>query len=154
MTSLNIFSPNTMHERGRYPYKLLVKYPHLSPDDRITWERFIRLHPDAYLSVDYDFALAPIHEITDKAAELGIAGTERVWKYRCDVVGYTASEIHLIEVKNRATPKTIGQLVQDYHLFMRDEKPEKNVETFIICREATPEMDYLCAKEDIYLIIV
>lgn len=143
-----------MPKNGRYPYILLPKYPHLSPEDKITWERFISKYPAEYKSCDYDFALSPVLEAASKAAELGVAGAERVYKYRCDVIGYKDNEIHLIELKNRATPKAIGELVQDYHLYMRDEAPILPVETYIICREAAPEMDFLCSKEDIYLIIV
>ena len=143
-----------MNNAGRFPYQRLPKYPHLSPEDRITWERFIDLHPRAYDSVDYDFPLAPVAEATEKARELGVSGAERLYKYRCDVVGYRDNEIHLIELKNRASPVAIGELVQDYHIYMRDCAPTLNVETYIICRSTTPEMDFLCAQEDIFLIVL
>ena len=143
-----------MQSSGRYPFKKLAKYPHLSREDTITWEKFIDNNPTAYISVDYDFPLSPVGEIAQKALDLGIEGAERVYKFRCDVVGYTEQEIHLIELKNRATPNAIGEVTQDYHIYMRDEAPDRNVETLIICRSTVPEMDFLCAKEDIFLIKV
>ena len=143
-----------MPHYGRFPYKKLAKYPHISQEDKITWEKFIAINPDAYDSVDYDFALSPVLDAASKAESLGIPGAERIYKYRCDVVGYRDNEIHLIELKKRATPKAIGELVQDYHIYMRDFADNLPVETIIIARESAPEMAFLCAKEDIFLILV
>ncbi len=142
-----------MPEQGRFPYKKLAKYPHLDAQDRITWEQFIDKNPEAYKSVDYDLAISDMPHVSQPAMSLGISGAERVYKYRCDVVGYTDSEIHLIEVKGRASPAVIGQVLADYELYVRDHNPQKPVKPFVICREYTPHMDFLCAQKGIYLIL-
>jgi len=143
-----------MHEQGRFPYKKLAKYPHLDREDRITWEQFIEKNPTAYISVDYDFALSETPHATIQALDLGISGAERVYKYRCDVVGFTDSEIHLLEVKKRASPSVIGQVLADYELYKRDFHPTKPIKPLVIARETTPDMDFLCASKGIFLILI
>lgn len=123
-------------------------------EDIITWEAFISANPSAYKTVDYDFALSKVEEATHMAEKLGIQGAERVFKYRADAIGYRDQEIHIIEIKKRATPAVIGQVLADKNLYIRDENPQLPVKAVIIAREAAPDMDFLAASNGIFLIIV
>ncbi|MFQ5751799.1 MAG: hypothetical protein ACE5HI_07365 [bacterium] len=143
-----------MPHKGRFEYKKLAKYPHLDREDIITWEQFINENPTAYNSVDYDFALGENKKATEMAQELGIPGAERVYKYRADVVGYRNNEIHIIELKKRATPAVIGQVLADVALWVRDYGNTPPVKAVVIARDATPEMDFLAASHNVFLIEV
>lgn len=143
-----------MPEIGRFKYGKLAKYPHMEREDVITWEKFIDLNPTAYDTCDYDFALGKVDEITDLAAAGGIAGAERVNKYRIDVIGYGNKETHLIEIKGRATPAILGHLRAEKLLYDRDEAAGEQTKMFVIAREATPEMSMLAKADKITLILV
>jgi hypothetical protein len=141
-------------QQGRFEYKLLVKYPHLADEDIITWEKYVQNNPKAYDSVDYDFALSQVKEATAEAVKLDIAGAERVFKYRADVIGYRDKEIHIIELKNKATPGVIGHLLTEKLLYDRDEKPTLPTKMIVIAREMTPELDILAEAQGVKLILV
>ena len=139
---------------GRFKYEKLTKYPHLEQEDIITWERFINRYPEAYKTVDYDFALSKVKEATEEADRLDISGAERVYKYRADVIGYGDSEIHVIELKNRATPAVLGHVRAEKIFFDRDEKPDKPTKAIVIAREMTPELDHIARASFVELILV
>ncbi len=42
---------------GRFPFKILAKYPHMKPEDIAVWERFINKNPGYFDTVDYDVHL-------------------------------------------------------------------------------------------------
>ena len=139
---------------GRFKYKLLAKYPHLSQEDITTWEKFIALNPTAYDTVDYDFALGQVIDLAGQAKDLGIAGAERVNKYRIDVIGYGNRYTHLIELKGRADPAVLGHLRAEDVFYDRDEAGDQTSEMIVIAREATPELDMLAKADGITLILV
>ena len=143
-----------MPKTGRFKYEKLIKYPHMDKEDIITWEIYIDTHPSAYDSVDYDYALGQVPEHAAIADEGGTSGTERVNKYRIDVIGYKGEEVHLIELKKRATPAILGHLRAEKLLYDRDEANGAKTTMFVIAREATPELDMLAAADNITLILV
>ena len=139
---------------GRFKYEKLTKYPHLKPEDILTWEKFIDLVPAAYDSVDYDFALGQVPEATTKAQELEIPGAEKVFRYKADVIGYAPERIDIIELKDKANPTAIGQTLSEKMLYDRDEKPTVPTRAVIIAREATPELHEIADKYGVRLILV
>lgn len=139
---------------GRFPYGKLVKYPHLSPEDEFVWERFIDDNPTAYKTCDYDVALGDIETLRQTADALGIAGAERVNQYRIDIVGYRDTDIHLIEVKKRATLGTLSEVEEKTSMFNRDKAPDKPTKSVIIAGDITPELDEIAKKRGIILIVI
>ena len=139
---------------GRFQFKKLAKYPHMEAEDIITWEKFIDAYPNAYTSIDYDFALSKVEEATKTASELNIAGAERTFKYRADVIGYGNKEVHIIELKKKATPGILGYLKAEKILYDRDENTGPPAKMVVIAREATPDMDTFIEAAGISLILV
>ena len=143
-----------MAKIGRFKYGKLVKYPHMENEDIATWEKFLDLSPTAYDTVDYDFALGNVAEHAEAAAAAGIPGAERVNKYRIDVIGYGNDEIHLIELKGKASPAVLGHIRAEKLLYDRDEADGEPTKMIVIAREATPEMTMLAKADDVSLILV
>ena len=138
---------------GRFPFKRLAKYPHLKPEDVRTWERFIDSHPDYYNSVDYDMGLSRVEEAAQKAKELESEGDERLYQYKVDAVGYRPDEIHIIEIKGKAPPQAIGQVLSYKLLYDREKSPGMPTRAVIIATEAANEMPMLCKEQGVTLIL-
>ena len=139
---------------GRFPYKSLVKYPHLKPEDVATWNAFIEQFPDHYTSVDYDTPVGELQELAAEAQRLEIAGSEQVNRYKIDCVGYREGGIDIIELKGKATPSAIGQVLSYRTLYLKQIKSTVPVRAVIITRETAPEMDALCEEHGVNLILV
>ena len=143
-----------MSNVGRFKYGKLAKYPHMPAEDILTWEKFLEKYPDEYLSVDYDVHCGELTEHSDKAADLGIAGSEAVNQYKIDVVGYKKNSIDLIELKGKAVPAAIGQLAMYKSLYDKEVKPTVQTYPVIIAREESPFMADCCKNEGVLLILV
>ena len=139
---------------GRYPYKLLVKYPHLSQEDKLVWERFITKNPTAYNTCDYDFAVGDVSEHEAEAVKLEIAGAERVNRYRIDVIGYTDTAIHIIEIKKRAGLDTLGEIEEKTEDYIKEQKPKLPVVKTIIAGGGTLNIEEKAVGWGINLIII
>ena len=139
---------------GRFPYVPLSKYPHLKPEDILTWEAFIAKYPSEYLRVDYDFPVGELAQHTEIAVELSIGGAERVNQYKIDVVAYRENSIDIIELKNKAVPGTIGQVLVYKNLYDREMKPTKPTSAIIIARNSSPDMDRLATEHGVTLLLV
>lgn len=139
---------------GRFPYGKLAKYPHLKPEDIDTWERYIARYPQAYETINYDFPLGDLTELTELAATLGVAGAEKVNQYKVDVIAYRKDHIAIIELKGKATPSTIGQILSYRSLYKSKYKPNILLLPVIVAQTATPLLGELCVEQGISLIIV
>lgn len=139
---------------GRFKYGFLAKYPHLNTADKAVWERFIASYPTAYETVDYDFALDEQSGAEQVAGDFLIPGAERVYNFRIDVIAYRASEIHIIELKDKADAAAIGQLGHYRDIYLSDEKPTEPVNAVIIAGSVVPRLEDFLSKNHVSLIIV
>ena len=73
---------------------------------------------------------------------------------RIDVVAADTKKISVIEVKPNAGVSALGQLEKYTELFMRDETPSIPVNMVLITDKEQPNMDYLCKKAGVELIVV
>ena len=140
--------------QGRFEYKQLVKYPHLKPADELTWGFFLTKYPQAYESVDYDLALGEMPEHAAEAEKLGIAGAEKLFMYKADVIGYRIERIDIIEIKQKATPSAIGQILLYKKIYDEEQKPTIPTRAVIVARDTTPQVTEMCLEYNITLIIV
>jgi len=108
--------------KGRYAYETRWKYPHMLGEDVPVWERFIRCFPDRFESVDYDWRVG---EGTEPPADF----EGSMWRMavmisqkRIDVVGWNGDAPTIIEVKDRASSATAGQ-IEGYRILWRRDFP-------------------------------
>lgn len=143
-----------MPTNGRFKYQLLAKYPHLSAEDKVVWEKFITANPEAFKTCDYDFAVGDVSVYEAEATKLEITGAERVNRYRIDVIGYTDTAIHIIEIKKRAGLDTLGEIEEKTEDFIKEQKPNVPVIKTIIAGGGTLNIEKKAVSWGINLIII
>ena len=126
----------------------------MKPADILVWERFLTTYPDKYDTVDYDMGLIQDKTAESVAGDLQIAGDEQLYKYKVDVVGYYKGGIDIIEIKDKATPSTIGQISSYWVLYDKEIKPKVPTRAVIIAGEASPDMAMLTKEHDVLLLLV
>jgi len=120
-------------------------YPHLLPCDIPVWERFLYTFPNRFGRIEYDVRVgkgrpAPpeMHRVIQKAA-LDLS------RRRIDAIGYTTSEINIIEVTRLADLKAIGQLNAYPLLYTKTYKPTLPLHTILVCEEIHTDIETILA---------
>ncbi|MEK7179966.1 MAG: hypothetical protein AAB706_00665 [Patescibacteria group bacterium] len=137
-----------------FKYEKRPQYPHMSPSDTEIWNRYIDKFPNAYLTCQYDFHIgdtAPFNTLMDDGTDLN---QDKLYRLRIDVVAADKEKISVIEVKPNAGVSALGQLEKYTELFIRDETPFIPVDMVLITDKELPNIDYLCKKAGVKLIIV
>src|SRR3990167_1253250 len=119
-------------------YEQQASYPHMSPVDKIIWDRFIHNHPDKFVRVWYDFRIGDEDPVPE---ELSASVRSAWWDlsyWRVDVIGETANHIYVIEVKPFANSKAIGQALSYAAIFRTDEEPGLPVSPVVITDRIFP----------------
>lgn len=139
---------------GRFPYKILSKYPHLRPEDARIWSDFIRSYPNFYESVDYDLKVGTPRNYPGKDDDVYKKDLEYLSRKRVDVIGYTHNEIHVIEVKPRASFEAIGQVIGYAELYGPYAPEGMLVSAVIVTDEEIPDIRDLCFRKGILYFLV
>lgn len=138
----------------RFPPEKLSKYPHMFPLDIAIWERFIVEHGSEFEGFDYDIKVGTGSEVPPGSPESFARMVQILSKYRIDVVGYTGSEIVIIEVKPEASTVALGQIDAYVTLYKRDFQPQLPVIGAIVSDKEVLDMTYLTELRDIRYYIV
>jgi hypothetical protein len=77
-----------------------------------------------------------------------------LYQYKIDVVGFKDETIDLIELKQSATMRAIGQVNGYTRLYIRDFSPPEPPRQLIITDALMPEMTALAADAGVILIVV
>ena len=140
--------------KGRFPYKILSKYSHLRPEDVVIWERFIKAFPGFYDSVDYDLKVGRPRQYPGKPDDVYRKDLEYLSRKRIDVVGYRGNEIHIIELKPRASFEALGQVIGYTELYLPFRPEGSSVSPVIITDSEIPDIKDLCFKKGILYFLV
>jgi hypothetical protein len=139
---------------GRFEYKKLNKYPHLSPIDAAVWERFISLHPLRFDRVDYDVhvgeGITPAPQWEPQIMFMAM------WLSQCriDVIGWNGENPTIIELKGRAMTEAVGQLVSYQALYRVTYSLPRNIPLLLICEDIPTDILTVCSNHNIEVIIV
>jgi len=139
---------------GRFKYEKLAKYPHLKPEDVLIWERYINKYPNAFDSVDYDFAVGEGRPIPEGTQENIAADMKILTQKKIDVIGYKGEEIYIIEVKPTANTTALGQVISYAKLFQNQESPTEAIHMRVIAGNIDPDMQTIYDAQGIGVIIV
>lgn len=137
-----------------YPYEQRYWYPHLSPAEAAIWHRFVKQYPDAYEQVAYDVKVGTIPEFVLKQDDPAIRKQANLYKYKIDVVAVSKNTIYIIELKQGATMRAIGQVKGYGKLYLRDINPSARVQHVIITDVLMPDMNTLSEEEEVDLVVV
>lgn len=141
-------------QNGKYPTSKLKRYPHMFALDIAIWERFLDLHGSEYLGFDYDIKVGTGTPAPEGTPDNYARMQEILSKYRIDAVGYTESEIHVIEVKPEAGTTAIGQIDIYVPLYRRDFSPTRKVVGVIVTNRELPDVKWRIAQKNAKLFIV
>ncbi len=108
-------------------------YPHLIQEDIDIWKLFLAQHKDKYQYFDYDVRVGRGRPIADNEPELMQKMAVDLSKRRIDAIGYTPSEIHIIEITRVAGLKAIGQLHTYPLLYALTFKPLRPIRPVLVC---------------------
>ena len=129
--------------------KLNNLYPHLLPADIELWEDFLKLHGDQFLRFDYDVRVGngrePDGDFPDNIRKMALDLSQR----RIDVVGYTDSAIHIIEVTVSGGLKAIGQLEAYPILYTEKFNPTQKLAPLLVARVIEPDIEIILNKKRI-----
>ena len=134
-------------------YKKQLKYPHLGPEDTAIWSRFIEKNPDYYLEVDYDVKVGEGRDYSDLPKDVYSEDLKYLSKKRIDVVALRDNEIHVIEVKPSAGLSAIGQALGLANLYRVESPADKRIVPVIITDQLLPDMEALCLKMGVWLLL-
>lgn len=134
-----------------FPYERRYKYPHMGPEDKAIWERFIDANPSAFDFVAYD---VPVGEVPpfDTTVNPQTGGDDaRLYKKKIDVVAWKGEVCFIIELKPKAGMSTLGQVKGYVTLFKRDYSPKEVLQAMIITDEIRPDMEFLAEENRVLL---
>jgi RecB family endonuclease NucS len=93
-----------------------------------------------------DFVLQSDDETVRKQASL--------YRYKIDVIGFKGNQIDIIELKQSATMRAIGQVKGYRKLYVRDVDANARGEDIIITDLLLPDMEHLAAEENVKVVVV
>lgn len=141
-------------ELGRFPYKVLSKYPHLAHKEAPIWERFIRTNEDFAQTVDYDVVCGDRASVAAGTPE----HTKKDWQYlncyKIDVVAYGGGVVFVIEVRPRAGLGAIGETLSKAIMWQSEHPGAGEVEPMLITDLERPNVRALCAEHDIGYVVI
>lgn len=132
----------------------MSKYPHMAFADIPVWERYLEQKHFAYTSIAYDVRVGEGRPIPpDTSPELAIDWQALTMK-RIDAVAFLPKEIHIIEVKPRASLSAIGQVLGYCALYEKTFSPTIPTKCIIITDEAQPDLFSVTSTHKIKVIEV
>lgn len=142
------------HTLLSYNYEKRYWYPHMGPEDRKIWERFIEKYPAAFDVVNYDIPVGDGADHSDIAPENLAAGFKQLTQWKIDVVGYKDNILYVIEVKPSARAKALGQVLSYVELYKQTYPTVYKTQPMIITDQIGLNMENLAQKMGVHLVSV
>lgn len=139
--------------KGRFPNTQLARYPRMSPEDAITWGKFLKEHGKEYDSFDYDLRVGQGVIAEANVPAKFIEDYKMLTQKRIDCVGYTSKGAAIFEVKQRAGLSALGQLNAYQRLFQETYPTIPIISLNLVCDFITDEERrlYETSKINVYL---
>jgi hypothetical protein len=117
-----------------------LKYPGLLPDEIIVLRNWLALHEHGYDRFDYNVRLGPDLDPGPQYSDGVRKSVILSGKLRVDAVAYKGDQAYLIEVKRRAVPSNIGQLLTYYHAWVMEHPAGPAPKMILVCNGCTPNI--------------
>lgn len=135
-----VYPPNVL------PATFRGSYPHMARRDTEVWVRFLAAPPADFLGYAYDVAVGgwKLEGLELNAADaLG-------WQYntalKVDVVGLTATEAWVIEVRPEATVSALGAALTYAMVLNRETVFELPLRPVVCCEQIQPDVEWACGQ--------
>lgn len=130
------------------------RYPHLLPEDKPTWEKFMDTEAGLFERFYYDVRVG--------GPDLDTVPTSNKWAklfytlkaYRIDVVGEKADELWLIEVTGSAGIRSLGQCIAYPLLYSKDPVINKPVLPVLLAHSIDFDIKWCCDQQGIRVVLV
>ena len=118
---------------GRLQYGFRYRYPHMTEEESIIWERFLDRFPARYETVDYDFRVGIGATIPAGATESHARMITMLSQKRIDALCWIGGQPTIVEVKRRVGLGTVGQVMGYRTLFKVDLPFISEPKVFVVC---------------------
>lgn len=132
-----------------HPLKRLRKYPHLSPQDRSLWERWLDTSHEDFTSVQYDIHVGPGIEVPDHYPDNIANMATALTQYRIDAVIHSAQVIYIVEIKPAADITAFGQALGYSWLYKQDFPTSLRVQPTVLTETIKPGVAGLYRAHDV-----
>src|SRR6267143_1258264 len=133
---------------------LRATYPAMQPDERLTWRKWLEIHQSEYDRFDYNVYIGIEQDIgppaPDPIRKMGVLLRQK----RLDAVGYVGAHPTIFEVKKRAGPQNIGQILVYLHWFPVTFPAAPPAVARIVAGDVDPHLPAVLAKLQIGLDLV
>lgn len=130
------------------------EYTHLLPLERPIWARYLERTTEQFLSLTYDMHLGAGAPVAKEWSPGTAAIVAAVSRKRVDVLGETASELIIFEIKPRAGMSAMGQLLNYRTLYEMEYKPTKPIRLMVVCERVEHDIQLTYARQGIELAVV
>jgi len=124
---------------GQVP-RIMTRYPHMMSEDVAVWTDFLKINPDFFQEVWYDVHVGSTMPLPLGATELQIQVAMGVSRKRIDVIGRSAEQLWVIEIKPYGNMVALGQVITYHRLFVKEFDPQWPAIPVIICANLDPDL--------------
>ena len=129
-------------------------FPHMMPNDKTIWLRFLEAHSDMFDKYDYDVRVGDgVESINPVPAEYQKMITALTQK-RIDVVATKGSVVYVIEVKPDAGLSAFGQIQAYEYLFRYTWKYQGELNKVVITDSIDPDTMLVMLENDVIVYVV
>jgi hypothetical protein len=135
-----VYPPNVL------PADFRGHYPHMARRDGEVWVRFLAAPPAEFLGYAYDVAVGGWKLDGLQLNEADLLGWQYNTALKVDVVGLTASEAWVIEVRPEATVSALGAALTYALVLDREQVFDLPLRPVICCQQIQPDVEWACRK--------
>lgn len=135
-------------------YGLLPWYPHMGTADAAIWDRYVRQNPAAFDKAAYDVPVGAGAPFDTTVNPTTGGNLSKLYRYKIDVVAEKNGELYVIEVKARAGPRAIEQVLGYARLAPLYLPDAKNPKALIVTDSLMPDMGRLAKSAGVELRVI
>jgi hypothetical protein len=128
-----------------------LKFPGMVPDEILVLKAWLVLHEREYDSFDYNVRIGtgtdPGPSFPDSTRQMAI----QITQLRLDAVAYKGGVPTILEVKRRAGPANVGQLLTYEAIWTQEKRSASPPKLLIVCNTFTPNILPIVKKAGIGL---
>lgn len=121
-------------------------YPHMARRDTEVWVRFLAAPPETFLGYAYDVAVGGWKLEGLDLNEADALGWQYNTALKVDVVGLTAAEAWVIEVRPEATVSALGAALTYAMVLDREGVFSLPLRPVVCCQQMQPDVEWACGK--------